>query len=691
MTARLAVLVLILLVLGVPVTDFWRFLLLTTAVMAICFGQVRLQPRRWLIAIVVTVIVVTIDWLLPGPRIEEGHNVYIPVGANLEIFERELPPDAQRAMLAIFNRGYLEGNAPVPGSADWWQHPNFKKPGALTKEAFAPSADAIWQTPKYSRIVNAIKFRSQNQAGIDAINSKKFNFYDQTRRKNQRAPNFSNSARIDRAAMPFFVMFEISPSLVGGKVCWRGDVLWEQQAGRFAQQHNVDRSCQNIAEDDLGKRVFALAIAPEAPRDFAVYASLQQRAVLCIKLALRSLAVLALLGALIRIDDPVRLLLPIGAVLSTVLTFLIYWSDLPFGFHTHAGGNDGLTHESFGFGISQAAAQGDFQSAFRGGEDVFHYMPGLRYIRALEDFLFGSTSFGVVLCVMFIPIFLFFVLRHYLPLRWSIGLILVFMVIPIFQQFGFAQFLYVRLMWKGFAEPIGYGAFLGALALIAQQIAGRTPPVFNPTRTAAAWIGLALAVSMAIRPNLAVACILILTMLGLWLVMSKKRTALAFLALGFAPILLVPFHNWYFSGQFVPLSSQAFTPRTLITPPSTYIAAIEEVLHLDLAGDNLARVGRHLSSWNKLTDLYRLPILLVTVWVVLRPGYDVTLRGIGLIALSLQIALFFYVPDGRHANLAWLLVFIVFVVVLNKTLLPWILEHRKSGSAVLHRQVPEGP
>ncbi|MEX1060278.1 MAG: hypothetical protein WED13_04595, partial [Methyloceanibacter sp.] len=103
---RLAALALIVLILGLPINDFWRFLLLTMAVMAVCFGRVQLQPLRWLAALAIVLAVVVVDWLLPGPRIEEGHNVYIPVGASLGVFERELPPDAQRAMLEIFDKAY---------------------------------------------------------------------------------------------------------------------------------------------------------------------------------------------------------------------------------------------------------------------------------------------------------------------------------------------------------------------------------------------------------------------------------------------------------------------------------------------------------------------------------------------------------------------------------------------------------
>jgi hypothetical protein len=65
--------------------------------------------------------------------------------------------------------------------------------------------------------------------------------------------------------MPFFVVFEINPSLVDG---WRGDVLWEKLGEQFLQLHNADYGCAKIAKDDLGKRIFALAIGPDDPRDF---------------------------------------------------------------------------------------------------------------------------------------------------------------------------------------------------------------------------------------------------------------------------------------------------------------------------------------------------------------------------------------------------------------------------------------
>lgn len=665
----LALLTLSVLILGIPINDFWRFLLLTMAVMVVCFGTVRLEPLRWLIALAIALTVVVVDWLFPGPRIEEGHNVYIPVGASLQLFERDLPPEAHRVMLEIFDRAYLKEGVQLPGSAEWWSYPQFQRPGRFAEQAFAPSADALWGRPKYSRTVDAVDFGSQNQVRLDVINSKWFNFYQ--KRGPHFPDNFNTTARIERSVMPFFVMVEINQTVVGGAVCWRGDVLWEQESGQFSLKRNIERSCADVAPQDVGKRVFALAIAPDAPRDFALQPNLQQRLFLWFKLLLRSVGLLLVLYSLVRIDAPVQLLLPAAAVAATLLTTLLYWPDLVFGFRTHDGGNDGLTHELLGFGISQAAAHGDFWNALRGGEAVFFYMPGLRYFRAVEDFLFGSSGFGIVLCTMFIPIFLFFLLRRLLPLRWSMALTIIFLFIPIFERFGFAQFLYVREMWKGFPEPIGYAAFLGALALIAHYIPtkmGAAPDAPMPTF----WVGLAMALSIAMRPNLAIAAVLVLAMLGLWLLMKRRLVTLAGLAVGFAPILLIPWHNWYFGGEIVLLTSSAFDPSNLHTSPMSYVAALEEMLRVEFAGPNLTQVLSQLGKWNSWTDFYRLLPLLVALLVVVQGSYAIYLRAIALVAASLQAGLFFYDNSGRYAYLAWLLVFVVFLVVVRENFVPWL-------------------
>jgi 2-polyprenyl-3-methyl-5-hydroxy-6-metoxy-1,4-benzoquinol methylase len=671
--ARCAVLALVFMILGVPVTDVWRFLLLTVAVMALCFGGVRFEGRRWVVALASVVAVAALNWLLPSPHIEEGHNVYIPVGTSLDVFNTELPPDAQRKMQQIFDESYINDPKNLPGSPDWWKSPVFaQQPSCFVDHAFSTSSDALWQQPKYSRTADAIDFTSQEQARIGAINRIAYNFYRRSDKKNhQSASGFATDARIDRSSMPFFVMLELNGALAGGEICWRGQTLWEEPDGQFSLVDHADRACRAITEQDQGKRVFALAIAPDKPLSFTVYPNLPHRATLWAKIAARVLGVFTVLAALVRIETISQLLLPIGAVVSTLLTILIISPDFLLGFHTYVGGNDGLTHESLGFSISQALALGHFKEAFRGGENVFYFMPGLRYLKAIEDMLFGDTNFGMILCTGFIPIFLYFIISRLFPLRWSVCLILIFMFIPIFERFGFAQFLYVREMIKGFPEPVGYGAFLGALALIAWSVP--MPNAALPrSPMPSGWIGLALALSVAMRPNLAVAAALLLVMVGAWLLLERRWKEFAVLGLGFSPILLIALHNLYFGGKFVPLTSAALISATFITPPSVYLSAFGQLLHLNFGGEGLALVRRHLNNWNHLADFYRLIALFAALWVMLARTYPLPLRGLAAAALSMQVVLLFYLPTGRYAYLAWLLVFLVFLVAFREGFLPWL-------------------
>jgi hypothetical protein len=69
---------------------------------------------------------------------------------------------------------------------------------------------------------------------------------------------------------------------------------------------------------------------------------------------------------------------------------------------------------------------------------------------------------------------------------------------------------------------------------------------------------------------------------------------------------------------------------------------------------------------------YRLIPLFTVFWVLFSRRYTITLKGLAAVALSLQALLFFYVPSGRYAYLAWLLVFLVFLVAFRESFLPWL-------------------
>jgi len=683
---RLAILGMVFAVLGMPITDIWRFLLLLAAVIAVTFGTPTALPKRWLLAAVVVILVGGLGWFLPLPHFEEGENVYIPLGDNLEIFARELPPDANSLMKAEFDRTYLSGRESSGGME------GFVKPRHWIEHAFSPSADALWQNPKSSRTLNELSFSNQDQARIGAINLLTYNFYVIQAHAN-RLRKIINPAQlalennvnlkvariagpaIDRNRMPFFVMAEFDPSFLGGTTCWQGDLLWEREHEKFDLLQNRSWTCRQITREDLGKRVFALSIA--SPVSFAINPPLHGEVVLWLRTALRTFGIVALLSLLMTVRAD-RFLLPIAAAFSTLITTTIFSPGYLVGFRTLEGGNDGLTHESLGFDIAQALRHANWAAALQGRESVFYYMPGLRYLHALEQFLFGETNFGIVLCTMFFPVFLYFLLRRLLPPRWSAALLCIFLFTPIFERFGFAHFVYLREMIKGFPEPVGYTAFLGGMALLAQYIPTNIPGEKTEPMPSG-WIAFALALGVALRPNLVLPALLILTMTGYWLLIQKRWVEAIGLVVGFAPLLLIPLHNWYFGHEFVPLTSSAFTPDNLTAPPSIYWAAIKEMGELNFSGDALAQVVRQLSRWNEITDFYRLIAVLVVIWVFLRTSSAPWLRGFALVALSMQAFLLFYLPNGRYALLAWLLVFTIVVVEIETLWSSKLLVYKQNG------------
>jgi hypothetical protein len=70
--------------------------------------------------------------------------------------------------------------------------------------------------------------------------------------------------------MPFFVTVELNGALSGGEICWRGQALVEGDGGKYSLVDHAHRACRSITEQDIGKRVFALAIARDKPLSFAV-------------------------------------------------------------------------------------------------------------------------------------------------------------------------------------------------------------------------------------------------------------------------------------------------------------------------------------------------------------------------------------------------------------------------------------
>src|SRR4029079_9755882 len=99
---RLGVGALAVIAIGLPINNVVDYFALLAVVLVVVCGNVRRHPRAWLEALGLVIFVVIAQLLLSPPRIEEGHNVFLP-GAALE---KALPADVYRQMLAEFDAQY---------------------------------------------------------------------------------------------------------------------------------------------------------------------------------------------------------------------------------------------------------------------------------------------------------------------------------------------------------------------------------------------------------------------------------------------------------------------------------------------------------------------------------------------------------------------------------------------------------
>src|SRR6185436_2970252 len=86
---RLGVLILAVIVVGLPINNAIDYAALLAVVLIVICGSVRTRPRAWLGAVGSVFFVVLGQQLLSPPRIEEGHNVFLP---STEL-EKALPAD----------------------------------------------------------------------------------------------------------------------------------------------------------------------------------------------------------------------------------------------------------------------------------------------------------------------------------------------------------------------------------------------------------------------------------------------------------------------------------------------------------------------------------------------------------------------------------------------------------------------
>ncbi|HMK78314.1 MAG TPA: hypothetical protein VK438_01630 [Xanthobacteraceae bacterium] len=670
---KLCVLALIALALGRPLNDLASFALLAASVAIVLTGSVWRSATRFLPAALIALAVVAVHVLLPAPRIEEGHNVFLIDGPG-NALEQGLPHGAYQAMAARFDLAYPPASRCRAGTPPCW------RPRAIPDRAFAFAADGVFDGHAFSRRVSGVDLSDPIWLRLGVINDLTLDFFPFEGGVQRLSRDRHPLAILHRwqLRLPYFVMLRMGDAFVGSTLCWRGVVLWEGENEQFPSLTNAIMGCRELRQEDVGRRIFAVAIGPSADLAMTLEPNARVMVLRLINAAAALLGVGAILFLLIRWRAR-RALLPV--LLAALALVVIVLTDITFigGYRPFDAGDDGLVFSGFARRMLEAFSRGDVLGVLEGGETVYRFTPGMRYFRALEYLLFGDSFLGYLLAMLALPFLIYKVAARFLGTDWAIAFALAFVAIPVGAVFGTTYAHYAAWSARGYADPLGAMLFLGGLL----QLSGPRTQSFDDRATPAFWGALMLAAAVVTRPNLVLGAAVLMTGVALAALWQRRLGRLAALCLGFAPISFTLWHNWYFGGVIVPLSDNVTAANIYMMSPADYRDALGELAHLNLSGAHLAKAARQLmdllagpSGLWAFAPLH-LAATLIVLRVMCARRFEPTLRLAAAASLALSPIGFIYTVTVRYNLVMWLLTALI--------TLAWI---KYEGLALLQSRAP---
>lgn len=668
---------LIVICIGLPINNVFSFVILFISGLVIATGGIKRSFKQLSIVFLIAIVIYLIKGILPHAAIQEGHNIFL-ITKDKGVLESGLPAEVYSFMKQQFFKRY----------------PHDNRYRIAPKSTFAFSADSVFSRPKYSRIVDNINFNNLVEFRGGFVNSSDYNWY--------------GDSIIKRENMPFFVMYELSPSSVNSSLCWTGYVLWEGSQNNYQTLYNHTKKCRKITNADIGKRVFGSAINNKEQMGFwdrfnalklkvkafflhevkdsslrndeettlsihLILSSLLKSS-LSIKMIMEIAGAFFILGLMIKINWR-RFVLAALIIVIAVLVVYLYCPELFGQYYIHEGGEDGITHQTLGRKILFDALAGDWRLALRGGEDVFWNTPGFRYFRALEKFLFGDTNLGYLAVILLLPYIIFGFLSNFVAKNWAfgaaIGFLIGFLPFHILDNLGIAYYAYVMVVRGGWPDALAYTTFFAALTLALRYI--------NVSNGAYYWYGFIanslLFVAVFMRPNLAVAALIVVLYLAGRLIIERRFKEVLISCAGFVPVLFMLFHNYFFGGKLYLFSG--YQKYAFSTPPSVYFNAFSELLTFNLSGQNLMQATTHLKGL--IGPWYRFVFLgAVFVTAFIKKKVPSDMKMIAIVCLSLHfVNLFIWATYFRYVMFAWALTVVVTIYLV------WLWFNRKRPKAVM--------
>ncbi|UCE63762.1 MAG: hypothetical protein JSU59_00970, partial [Nitrospirota bacterium] len=626
---KIAFIILIAANFGLPLNSWGSFIVLLLGMSIVLVGRVSADRQLWQWSGLITFLAITMRLVLPSHEINEGHAVFDP-DANSAL-SRALPKDVYEAM----RQDYVALD-------NWFEIRSSPK-------AWGVSMDAIWERSSLSRWREELTFKDRWDLRVGALNDRRHDYY-----------RFGLPST--EAYIPLVFRFDLPASTAGGRVCWQGSVYWPVVDDAYEKIMHDRVDCRDLPDifSTIPLTLYAADFDPTHP----LAMRMERTGVYDYAPFLKQLFGLVGASVTLLLLGRIRFSALI-AVAGTVWTLFVVFTKRgpPFGFTSMSympRGTDGLTHYGWGREVLTGILYGQWEYALRGSEDIFFFMPGMRYVWPPLMVLFGETFFGYWLLVSLMPFLTILLARHLFRQEWLVIFLALFIFIPVFKGSGFFQYNYSFLAVYGIGGAMAWTAFLAALVIIY--------PVFDNSKqpsTGALFIaGVFFAISLACRPNLVpgVMIIVVAAMMVLALNSNWRWTGIfkaGALGCGAAMVFLLTYHNWYFGDRFVLLTSSADHHTNLVVPPGYYVDVLKAVYSGDADG-KLEKIITNFLLWIDYGWPWR-QFAYINLWVAL--FWRQTPLAIRTIALSLianHSVFLFYEGFDRYTDGLFMLSLIVF-------------------------------
>ena len=336
--------------------------------------------------------------------------MFFSIDAPGGALERGLPPAAFQLMAAEFNTRYPPEHRCNPAVDGCWRGE------AYPQAPYAFSADSIYdRRAMHSRRVTGIAFADPVWLRLGFINEKGYNWNSRVSDIDRAARNGSVFAFLHRwrVTMPWFVSYRFPAEFVGSSLCWRGEVLWERAGERFDLVAHPSMQCRVLSNEDIGRRIFGVSIKEEPPLAMRLDPTGRIRFTQLFERGLALMAAAAVIGLLVRWRYR-RAVLAFALIAATLV--VVFLNDASFigVARPFDSGDDGLVYDGMARIMLRHLLGGDIAGAFEGGEKVFYFTPGMRYLRMIEHTVFGETYLGYLSLVLLLPFLVWIMFRRFL-------------------------------------------------------------------------------------------------------------------------------------------------------------------------------------------------------------------------------------------------------------------------------------